>query len=432
MPPLRAGPDEQHSVEAVKVDVTAAEGIRLRRLGCTNTEVPRVSTCTGVTGGNDELHRHSQKPDDGLPGFAGAGRSAPDHLAAGGRRRGCPRGQPPGRLVPPLLRLGRSGCPQSHHGRAGLRGSRSSAAAAPHTARCVLGLCCAAQAVAVLYSASLVVALPALRRPHDRAEQVQAERSRLLDAEHSRNNEYVALRRRLSQEVIEGRRSLAKAVTRFEEHERVHDSRWRQLLAMRYPGKAFRSAWKRNWSSKSRSTWAPERRRAGTARPPPSRAASRTCPSITAPLSYVVLRSRGRPVPWSRPPQPGKSASERFPALALRACVRFLLPLLAVVGALLLCQRFPDAPPRIESSQPVRFRSDKRGSEAMTGCRRCWALAVVCLGLGFVLGNSRGPTSAEPSPAARGDEKPKPPAPAPPPDDGKLRVPVLRRSPRRL
>ena len=35
-----------------------------------------------------------------------------------------------------------------------------------------------------------------------------------------------------------------------------------------------------------------------------------------------------------------RSASKRFPSLALRACVRFLLPLLALVGGLLLCRRY--------------------------------------------------------------------------------------------
>lgn len=58
----------------------------------------------------------------------------------------------------------------------------------------------------------------------------------------------------------------------------------------------------------------------------------------------------------------------------------------------------------------------------MTGFRGRWAVAVVCLGLGFVLGSLRRPTAADPAPAVRADEKPKPPAPVLPPDDGKLRI----------
>src|SRR5262245_17546732 len=55
--------------------------------------------------------------------------------------------------------------------------------------------------------------------------------------------------------------------------------------------------------------------------------------------------------------------------------------------------------------------------------RRSWALAGVCLGLGFLLGSlPTRPSAADSSAPARTEEKQKAPPPASPPDDGKLRI----------
>jgi hypothetical protein len=110
----------------------------------------------------------------------------------------------------------------------------------PRTARRALVVCCAVQALAVVYSVSLAVALPWLRAERARAAKLEAERGRHLDSGHARTNGYVTLRCRLSRTVIEGRCTLAEAVGQLEECELCRDPHWQRLLATRYRNKTTR------------------------------------------------------------------------------------------------------------------------------------------------------------------------------------------------
>jgi hypothetical protein len=110
----------------------------------------------------------------------------------------------------------------------------------PSTARRVRALCCAVQAVAVVYSVSLAVALPWLRDHRNRTEEVEAGRGRRLDASHARIGGYVALRYRLSRRVIARRCPLTEAVTQLEEYGLTREPRWQRIFAARYRNKTMR------------------------------------------------------------------------------------------------------------------------------------------------------------------------------------------------
>jgi hypothetical protein len=106
-----------------------------------------------------------------------------------------------------------------------------------------LTLGCLTVGLVVLYGASLA-AVPALREQYqqERAAQVCEEaRARRLDSWGARMDACAKLRRRLSREVLSGRRSLASAVAELERLGVHRHPDWRNLAEMLHPGKPPRA-----------------------------------------------------------------------------------------------------------------------------------------------------------------------------------------------
>jgi uncharacterized protein DUF5658 len=113
----------------------------------------------------------------------------------------------------------------------------------PRAARWTLTLGCVTVALVVLYGASLA-AVPALREQYqqERAVQVREEaRARRLDRWSARRKACAKLRRRLSREVLSGRRTVASAVAELEGLGVHQHPDWRNLAETLHPGESPRA-----------------------------------------------------------------------------------------------------------------------------------------------------------------------------------------------